>query len=114
MTNRTDHIGRGCLPLLPMKRMALCEANGVDFLFGRAKKRAAHRRDQDRARCGRRQEPTDRQGGVDDARTWSRRRGIVAKAEWTQDEAKSPFRGHLPRRPAAGPGRPGGSLRWRD
>jgi hypothetical protein len=37
MTNRTDHIGRGCLPLLPMKRMALCEANGVDFLFGRAK-----------------------------------------------------------------------------
>jgi hypothetical protein len=37
MTNRTDHIGRGCLPLLPIKRMALCEANGVDFLFGRAK-----------------------------------------------------------------------------
>ena len=57
MTNRTDHIGRGCLPLLPMKRVAWCEANGVDFLFGLAK-----RADQTR-------------------RTWSRRRRIVAKAE---------------------------------
>ena len=55
--------------------MAWCEANGVDFLFGLAQERAAHRRDQGRARAGRGEEPADRQAGaalqglhVDDAR----------------------------------------------
>jgi hypothetical protein len=49
-----------------MKRVAWCEANGVDFLFGL--ERAAQTR-----------------------RTWSRRRRNVAKAEWTRDEANPRF-----------------------
>jgi hypothetical protein len=79
-----------------MKRMAWCEANGVDFLFGL--ERAAQTR-----------------------RTWSRRRRIVAKAEWTRDEANPRFvvtssdaTSARPATPLGGRRRPGGSLRWRD
>ena len=79
--------------------MAWCEANGVDFLFGLAKQRAAGRRDRaaswprPRARARRTGQPARRfkdfQWTTLDS--WSRQRRVVAKAEWTQGEANPRF-----------------------
>jgi Transposase DDE domain group 1 len=78
--------------------MAWCEANGVHFLFGLAK----HDRliaeiktelDQAAVQSRRTGKPARR---FKDFRwttrsSWSRRRGVVAKAEWTKDEANPRF-----------------------
>src|SRR3984957_7439328 len=87
--------------------MAWCEANGVDFLFGLAKNErliteitaeldlvAARSRGTGRA------ERRFKSFMWTTRRTWSRRRRVVAKAEWTQGEAKQRF-GARPRGRAA-------------
>jgi DDE family transposase len=78
--------------------MAWCEANGADFLFGLAKNErltAAIETELDLAaaksrRTGR---PVRRFKTFmwTTRRTWSRRRRVVAKAEWTQGEANPRF-----------------------
>jgi hypothetical protein len=78
--------------------MSWCEANGVDFLFGLAKNErlvAAIAPELERAAA------KSRRTGVPQRRfksfmwrtrtTWSRRRHVVAKAEWTKDEANPRF-----------------------
>src|SRR3984885_6406500 len=78
--------------------MAWCEANGVDFLFGLAKNErlipeitteldlvAARSRRTGRA------ERRFKSFMWTTRRTWSRRRRVVAKAEWTQGEANPRF-----------------------
>ena len=78
--------------------MAWCEANGVHFLFGLAKNdrliaeiageleqaEAKSRRTGKPARCFKDFMWTTR-------RSWSRRRRVVGKAEWTKDEANPRF-----------------------
>jgi hypothetical protein len=78
--------------------MAWCEANGVDFVFGPAKNErliAEIKTELDVVAAKSR-----RTGGMErrfksfmwmTRRTWSRRRRIVAKAEWTRGEANPRF-----------------------
>ncbi len=78
--------------------MAWCEANGVDFLFGLAKNDrliAEIKSELDRAaaksrRTGR-PERRFKSFMWMTRRTWSRKRRVVAKAEWTQGEANPRF-----------------------
>ena len=78
--------------------MAWCEANGVDFLFGLAKNErliAEIKTELDvvaakSLRTGR-MERRFKSFMWTTRRTWSRRRRIVAKAEWTQGEANPRF-----------------------
>jgi hypothetical protein len=78
--------------------MAWCEANSVDFLFGLA--RNVRLVDEIAAELGQAEEESQRTGKP--ARrfkdfmwstrdSWSRRRRVVAKAEWTQGEANPRF-----------------------
>jgi len=78
--------------------MAWCEANSVDFLFGLAKNDrliAEIKTELDRAAAKSRRtgKPERRFKNFMwmTRRTWSRRRRIVAKAEWTQGEANPRF-----------------------
>jgi Transposase DDE domain group 1 len=78
--------------------MAWCEANGVDFLFGLAKNErlvAEIKTELDlaAAKSGRTGRPERRFKSFMwmTRTTWSRRRRIVAKAEWTQGEANPRF-----------------------
>jgi hypothetical protein len=78
--------------------MAWCEANGVDFVFGLARNKrltkeiewhmaraeAESRRTGEPARRFKDFQYTTRQ-------SWSRRRRVIGKAEWTQDEANPRF-----------------------
>ncbi len=78
--------------------MAWCEENSVDFVFGLARNarlekeikghmaraKAESRRTGEMARCFKDFQYTTR-------KSWSRRRRVVAKAEWTQDEANPRF-----------------------
>ena len=78
--------------------MAWCEANGVHFLFGLAKKdrliaEIKTELDQAAVQSRRTGKPARR---FKDFRwttrsSWSRRRRVVAKAEWTKDEANPRF-----------------------
>ncbi len=84
--------------------MARCEANGVDFLFGLAKNErliAEIMTELDlvaaKSRRTGRMERRFKSFMWTTRRTWSRRRRVVAKAEWTQGEADPRFRGHLAR-----------------
>ena len=78
--------------------MTWCEANGVDFLFGLAKNErliAEIKTELDRAaaksrRTGR-PERRFKSFMWMTRRTWSRRRRVVAKAEWTKGEANPRF-----------------------
>ena len=79
--------------------MAWCEANGVHFLFGLAKNDRLIAEDRGRA-CSRPRRragvPASRRGasrtsGGRRGRSWSRERRVVAKAEWTKDEANPRF-----------------------
>src|ERR1700686_125648 len=78
--------------------MAWCEANGVDFLFGLAKNErliAEIKTELDlvpaKSRRTGRMERRFKSFMWMTRRTWSRRRRIVAKAEWTQGEANPRF-----------------------
>jgi hypothetical protein len=78
--------------------MAWCEANGVDFLFGLAKNDrliAEIRSELDRAAAKSRRTGKPERRFKDFKWTtrssWSRRRRVVAKAEWTQGEANPRF-----------------------
>jgi hypothetical protein len=78
--------------------MAWCEANGVDFLFGLAKNDrliAEIKSDLDRAAAKSRRTGKPERYFKDFKWTtrssWSRRRRVVAKAEWTQAEANPRF-----------------------
>ncbi len=75
--------------------MAWCEANGVDFLFGLAKNDrliAEIKTELDRvAAKSRRPERCFKSFMWVTRRTWSRRRRVVAKAEFTKDEANPRF-----------------------
>src|SRR6201991_4139100 len=78
--------------------MAWCEANGVDFLFGLAKNErliAEIMTELDlvaaKSRRTGRMERRFKNFMWTTRRTWSRRRRIVAKAEWTQGEANPRF-----------------------
>ena len=78
--------------------MAWCEANGVDFLFGLAKNDrliAEIKTGLDlaaaRSRRTGRSERRFKNFMWMTRRTWSRRRRVVAKAEWTQGEANPRF-----------------------
>ena len=78
--------------------MAWCEENSVDFVFGLARNarlekeikgqmaraKAESRRTGEMARCFKDFQYTTR-------KSWSRRRRVIAKAEWTQDEANPRF-----------------------
>ena len=85
--------------------MAWCEANGVDFLFGLARNERliaeiATELDLVAAKSRRtgRTERRFKSFMWTTRRTWSRRRRVVAKAEWTQGGSQSALRGHLARR----------------
>jgi hypothetical protein len=78
--------------------MAWCEANGVDFLFGLAKNDrliAEIKSELDRAAAKSRRTGKPERRFKDFKWTtrssWSRRRRVVAKAEWTQGEANPRF-----------------------
>jgi hypothetical protein len=78
--------------------MAWCEANGVDFLFGLAKNDrliAEIKSELDRAAAKSRRTGKPERCFKDFKWTtrssWSRRRRVVAKAEWTQGEANPRF-----------------------
>jgi hypothetical protein len=78
--------------------MAWCEANGVDFLFGLAKNHrliAEIKSELDRAaaksRCTGKPERCFKDFKWTTRTSWSRRRRVVAKAEWTQGEANPRF-----------------------
>ena len=78
--------------------MAWCEANGVDFLFGLAKNDrliAEIKSELDRAaaksRCTGKPERSFKDFKWTTRTSWSRRRRVVAKAEWTQGEANPRF-----------------------
>ena len=78
--------------------MAWCEVNGVDFLFGLAKNErliAEITTELDvvaaKSRRAGRMERRFKSFMWTTRRTWSRRRRIVAKAEWTQGEANPRF-----------------------
>jgi hypothetical protein len=78
--------------------MAWCEANGIDFLFGLAKNErliAEIKTELDvvaaKSRRTGRMERRFKSFMWMTRRTWSRRRRIVAKAEWTQGEANPRF-----------------------
>ena len=78
--------------------MAWCEANGVDFLFGLAKNdrliaEIKTELDLAAAKSRRTGRPERRFKNFMwmTRRTWSRRRRVVAKAEWTQGEANPRF-----------------------
>jgi Transposase DDE domain group 1 len=78
--------------------MVWCEANGVDFLFGLAKNErliAEIKTELDlvaaKSRRTGRMERRFKSFMWMTRRTWSRRRRIVAKAEWTQGEANPRF-----------------------
>ena len=78
--------------------MAWCEANGVDFLFGLAKNErliAAIKTELDLAAAKSRRTGRPERRFKNfmwmTRRTWSRRRRVVAKAEWTQGEANPRF-----------------------
>jgi len=78
--------------------MAWCEANSVDFLFGLAKNDrliAEIKTELDRAAANSRRTSKPERRFKNfmwmTRRTWSRRRRIVAKAEWTQGEANPRF-----------------------
>jgi hypothetical protein len=78
--------------------MAWCEANGVDYLFGLAKNKrltraigaelaAAQEESEETAKPARRFKDLT----WSTRRSWSRKRRVVAKAEWTQGEANPRF-----------------------
>ena len=78
--------------------MAWCEANGVDFLFGLAKNErliAEIKTELDLAAANSRRSGKPERRFKDFMWTtrasWSRRRRVVAKAEWTQSEANPRF-----------------------
>ena len=78
--------------------MAWCEANGVDFLFGLAKNdrlNAMIKTELDRAAAKSRRTGKPERCFKDFRWTtrdsWSRRRRVIAKAEWTQGEANPRF-----------------------
>jgi Transposase DDE domain group 1 len=78
--------------------MAWCEANGVDFVFGLAQnerliREIAGELDQVAAKSARTGRPQRRfKSFMWQTRTsWSRRRRVVAKAEWTEGEANPRF-----------------------
>src|SRR5437016_9315940 len=78
--------------------MAWCEGNGVDFLFGLARNERlvaeiATELDLVAAKCRRSGRPERRFKTFmwTTRRTWSRRRRVVAKAEWTKGEANPRF-----------------------
>src|SRR5277367_5193686 len=78
--------------------MAWCEANGIDFLFGLAKNErliAEIKTELDvvaaKSRRSGRPERRFKSFMWTTRRTWSRRRRIVAKAEWTHGEANPRF-----------------------
>jgi DNA-binding transcriptional LysR family regulator len=78
--------------------MGWCEANGVDFLFGlgrneRLVAEIAAELDLAAAKSRRTGRPERRFKSFMwmTRRSWSRRRGVVAKAEWTQGEANPRF-----------------------
>ena len=78
--------------------MAWCEANGVDFLFGLARNerlvaKIAAELELAAAKSRRTGRPERRFKSFmwTTRRTWSRRRRVVAKAEWTQGEANPRF-----------------------
>ena len=78
--------------------MAWCEANGVDFLFGLAKNErliAEIKTELDlvaaKSRRSGRPERRFKSFMWMTRRTWSRRRRVVAKAEWTKGEANPRF-----------------------
>ena len=118
---RSASAGRGCgsccAPIAGFARealMAWCEENGVDYLFGLAQERPPGRRD--RHRTGRGPRRSAAPSGKPARRfkdfmwtthdSWSRRRRVVGKAEWTQGEANPRFvvtsleRSAMPRRDA--------------
>jgi hypothetical protein len=78
--------------------MAWCEANGIDFLFGLA--RNARLVEEIAGELGQAEEESRRTGKParrfkdfmwTTRKSWSRRRRVVAKAEWTQGEANPRF-----------------------
>jgi len=78
--------------------MAWCEANDVDFLFGLA--RNTRLVDEIAAELGQAEEESKRTGNParrfkdfmwTTRHSWSRRRRVIAKAEWTQGEANPRF-----------------------
>jgi Transposase DDE domain group 1 len=76
--------------------MAWCEANGVDFLFGLNERLIAEIETEldglaAKSRRTGRMERRFKSFMWMTRRTWSRRRRIVAKAEWTQGEANPRF-----------------------
>jgi hypothetical protein len=78
--------------------MAWCEANGVDFLLGLAKTdRLIAKIQSELERAARKSRRTGKPERCfkdfiwETRRSWSRRRRVVAKAEWTKDEANPRF-----------------------
>jgi hypothetical protein len=78
--------------------MAWCEANGVDYVFGLARNdRLAREIEWHRARAGAESRRTGqparrfRDFRYTTRESWSRRRRVIGKAEWTQGEANPRF-----------------------